>query len=487
MPDLTLIIDVQNRRLVRSFTSSIQSAIPSLFQGDTLDCFLRFVQPTGNTAAPYEDIDYSLADVKVGIGSIGAGPTAGTFTLTDPDVPQTTAAIAYNASAAVVQTAVRAALTTNWSLVVVTGPDGGPWTFTNGANGAHAALQGGSGLLTPLSSVVVSTLQDGTVGLPEIQYVVLSRNPIAFQDSWTPYAGPTVSITEVQDGGASQNEVQLVTLNNQPYSGSVVLTFDNGATSGSSTPILATAAATDVQSALEANPAIGSGNVSVAGNAGGPWTVTFIGDLELASYDLMTESNTLVGPLALTGELSLNTGGIDEAIGILLSLDETFSIKVTPDGGGASTQLQTTCTIFNDLILGAPSVPTPGTTYYTQAQVNAIVAALHDSDPLSVSTTGTTQATIPNYTKTYILAVAAAAGAGAYTRTIDLEGTDRIVGDIAEVLITFAASVNPTIVVRDGVADASLIGAGQVGNGSVYTSLVRCYFDGTNWKLLSWS
>ena len=105
----------------------------------------------------------------------------------------------------------------------------------------------------------------------------------------------------------------------------------------------------------------------------------------------------------------------------------------------------------------------------------------------SVSSAGDTSLTSAATSRTLVYPVTAVAGSGSYTANIDLEGTNRSQGDIAEVPITFEASTNQTIVVRDGVSDTSLIGAGQVGNGTVYSSLVRAYFNGTNWKLLSWT
>lgn len=104
----------------------------------------------------------------------------------------------------------------------------------------------------------------------------------------------------------------------------------------------------------------------------------------------------------------------------------------------------------------------------------------------SYSSAGTTQITISPFIKNYIHKAVVSAGSGSFTRNLDLEATDRLSGDVAEVLVVMPASDNPTIVVRDGVANASLIGSGIVGTGSVFTSVVRSFFDGTNWQLLTW-
>lgn len=55
------------------------------------------------------------------------------------------------------------------------------------------------------------------------------------------------------------------------------------------------AAASAVQTALEALSTIGAGNVAVSGSAGGPYTVTFQGTLAGQDVELMTASNTTGG------------------------------------------------------------------------------------------------------------------------------------------------------------------------------------------------
>lgn len=79
----------------------------------------------------------------------------------------------------------------------------------------------------------------------------------------------------VQTSGTAASEVQLVTLFAIPTAGTFTLTFGGETTAG----IAYNAAASAVQSALEALSTIGSGNATVSGSAGGPYTVTFSGAL----------------------------------------------------------------------------------------------------------------------------------------------------------------------------------------------------------------
>ena len=82
-------------------------------------------------------------------------PDGGTFTLTNPVTSGTTAAIAYNATPAAVQTAMRAV--PGWTLVTVTGSSGGPWYVDHGETLAYADPVSNTAGLVPANSAVTVT------------------------------------------------------------------------------------------------------------------------------------------------------------------------------------------------------------------------------------------------------------------------------------------------------------------------------------------
>lgn len=82
------------------------------------------------------------------------------------------------------------------------------------------------------------------------------------------------------------DEDQSVTETGAPTGGTFTLTWDGQTTA----PIPQAATAAQVASALEALSNIGAGNVEVTGSAGGPFQVTFIGDLASENVDQMTAS-----------------------------------------------------------------------------------------------------------------------------------------------------------------------------------------------------
>lgn len=89
----------------------------------------------------------------------------------------------------------------------------------------------------------------------------------------------------VADG--KSNEVQTVTITGSPTGGTFTLTYAGQTTSA----IAYNATATAVKNALGALSTVGgTGNVSVSGSAGGPYTVTFQGTLSGTDIAAMTAS-----------------------------------------------------------------------------------------------------------------------------------------------------------------------------------------------------
>lgn len=86
--------------------------------------------PLGKNTASGLFEPYAAVTNEVQTLTVTGAPTGGTFTITFSG--QTTGAIAYNATAAVVQTALEALSNVNPGDIVVTGNAGGPWTLTYG-------------------------------------------------------------------------------------------------------------------------------------------------------------------------------------------------------------------------------------------------------------------------------------------------------------------------------------------------------------------
>jgi hypothetical protein len=89
-------------------------------------------------------------------------------------------------------------------------------------------------------------------------------------------------------------------------------------------PLTYDATAQEVEEALEALPSIGSGNVSVSGDAGGPWSITFTGALSGTNVPELSAAPILSGVRELLHTLAYAF----DAVGQLLSAEDNDSAFV---------------------------------------------------------------------------------------------------------------------------------------------------------------
>lgn len=115
---------------------------------------------------------------------------------------------------------------------------------------------------------------------------------------------------------AVNSEVQTVTVNGSPTGGTFVLGYPslNGGYDVT-VPIAYNAPASTVQTAISA--VVGAGNVVVTGSNGGPWTLTYGG--EIANQDVaqpVLVTNSLTGGSAPTVAMATSTPGSNGAVGV---------------------------------------------------------------------------------------------------------------------------------------------------------------------------
>lgn len=133
------------------------------------------------------------------------------------------------------------------------------------------------------------------------------------------------------------NEVQTVTIS--ATGGTFTLTFSGQTTSA----IAWNASAATVQTALQALSSIGSGNATVTGSAGGPYTVTFVGDLGLSNVAAMTGSGASLTGGAGTVTIATPTPGV--------APDATWVLKAGyPESWDSQSSLFASNPMPNDLV-----------------------------------------------------------------------------------------------------------------------------------------
>jgi len=115
------------------------------------------------------------------------------------------------------------------------------------------------------------------------------------------------------DGNVGAREKQTVTFGGAAATGGTfTLTFNGQTTSA----IAYNATAAAVEAALEALSTIGQGNVQVTGNAGGPYTVEFVGQLANQNVSAMTIDVTSItnGGGTTTGTIATSQAGVEGVV-----------------------------------------------------------------------------------------------------------------------------------------------------------------------------
>lgn len=362
--DYPLIVDIGERRLLHDVQSNYpQESAKSVIQGDELRLTIRAVRLHPRVGIDptklWQDVQLP-SQIYAGIVLSGSSPESGTFTLTFG--ADTTSALAYNISAANLQTALNAlASITSAGGVVVTGDAGGPWQINFNTAGARSAITGNGDNVFPASQVNIYTERDGTVSLTEIQVISLELLPVALCDTFTDFPSAAVTITELQAGASGVPCVQRITINDDTYDGTFTVEFDGDSTSA--IPYNSTAA--ELQAYLEALTTIGPDNVVVTGEFP-TWTVNFQGTLTGDQPTMTGSAAGLIVPIGKVGTLNLSTAGIERLVSGKSSASAIFEIQAMYGGSSPATILHTEITVINDGIPSSPGLPVDLPSYLTE-------------------------------------------------------------------------------------------------------------------------
>jgi len=330
---------------------------------------LVFMQRTQdvNSQYKYQMIDPSgWNSIVLAAGQIGATPDSGTFTLTGGS-GGTTGAISYSASAATVQTAVRAGMT-GFGSAVVTGPDGGPWIISYGSNGAQPDITGSAAALVPSgSTVVIVNSQQGNASLQEQWTVSLAKAYPVLNSTWTALEPAAVSVTTENVGGANANKSQRVRWNADALDGAITFNFVADTTTTTIGPVPYNADSATFESYFLQNPDVVAGDVSVTQNGPGDYTVNFVGgNVANSNTPALTEaSNTLIVPIGVQGPVVVSTAGADAILGNEDEAEITFSIQINRAANTPETVVQAPAILYKDLIVNTPGQATGNEDYVT--------------------------------------------------------------------------------------------------------------------------
>ena len=415
---LDLYIDVTRGELLPG-GSAINGGLPTLTRNDSYNLRVRFRER--DSGGFFRDLNTSGISVKLGIGGIEDSPTDGQFKLTLGAVTST--AISFNATTTQVYNAISAIAGAGVSVATFGSITQGVYLITSATANTALSFGGDSFTLFPTSSVLINTRRNPATGVPAQQVIKLVRNPAVYADTFT--ASPTagiVSLTKLQDGSASQNEIYNLTVGPDAEGGSVVLNFGTNST----TAIALGANASSFTEALSAVTGIGAGNISVdSGN--GNYTISFVRDLGLQNVAtaLTLDASGVIFGTFLQSTVTLNTSGIDELF------SESNSDTITPtleveinQSGTPKTVLQSQVTVRKDLITTGSAIPAAQASYLTAAEI----AAAFVSSQNNVGFYGTTAITKP--ANTNVVSALVSLGLIANTVTVGVtSGTANAVTD----------------------------------------------------------
>lgn len=211
--------------LVESFLSGAPARPIVFTQGDTARAvevhFLADSQDASNNAGPF--VYGTLPDsLKFGVGPLDPSVLGGTYTITDTAGSQTTAAIAYNAADTVVQAAVRAGLTTNFSTATVVGSYTAGFVLDRVATGALADITVSVASITPENSVAeILNTDQGTASLSEKWNIKIVQTQAIKTTIFSTVTYTAAAAASVTTGSAGVNAVHSLIWPAAAYAGSI--------------------------------------------------------------------------------------------------------------------------------------------------------------------------------------------------------------------------------------------------------------------------
>ena len=362
---LDLYIDVSKGELL-SGGSAINGALPTLTRNDSYNLRVRLRER--DSGGFLRDLNTSGISVKLGIGGVEDSPTDGQFKLTLGAVTST--AISFNATTTQVYNAISGIAGAGVTVATFGSITQGVYLITSATANTALSFGGDAFTLFPTSSVLINTRRNPITGVAAQQVIKLVRNPAVYADTFT--ASPTagiVSLTKLQDGSSSQNEIYNLSAGADAEGGSVVLNFGTNST----TAIALGATAASFREALSAVTGIGAGNISVdSGN--GNYTISFVRDLGLQNVttELTLDTSGVIYGTFLQSAVTLNTAGIEELFAEASADEITPKLEVElTQSGTPKTILQTDVTIRKDLITTGSAVPAAQASYLTAAETYA--------------------------------------------------------------------------------------------------------------------
>jgi hypothetical protein len=328
-----LFVDIDSARLVGGFEGGSAPAPENLFRADNTDYELYFLKES-ESARRYEMADFSGSSIKLHIGAHPpSSATAFVAAETWTNLPATV-------SATVARTITGGAATAEQQRV----------TFS------PEAVEGTFSLTFPSQALTFSALSAGV-------FTTSGSHGLSLFQPWKPVSFTTPT-------GFSNNQTLYVAsiidatrfLASDSPAGSAITAFTatsagTGFTITASTRALpARAEVAELQNALQELPPLGANSVSVSGQPGRNYVLSFSGAKGQVALPLMSVASSLTPVIGKTGTINFNTVELTNAISASATIEAVMEIE-TSAGGKTETVLQVPVTLRNELIATGSPLP----------------------------------------------------------------------------------------------------------------------------------
>ena len=443
---IKLFIDPRTGDAFGNFAGTTSLTNPVFTLGDTATVELYLVESTGLSTYPRQEIGFPTSPgIRVAVGAIDESPLAGTWSLSYGG--DTTTALAFNATPAVVQAALNLLASITAAGGVTVSKIGDNYNILFNAVGARTELTTNGAALIPLSAATVASLQTGDANKPAIFLVHLQRTVAGLATSFSPTAASEITV-EALTAWDGTKATYRVSISPDPKGGSFSLAFDAQiGTDVSTAAISVGATGLDVQNAMSIG-ALADGKVSVTQVKAYAYDISV--SVQPGTNGLTADDAGLLSYSGYKGELNLNTA---EAISLLdgaASVETNLEVEITSDSK-TLTVLQVQCTLQNAVIDAGAVQPLVLDSYLSQTTADGRYFKL--SQNLSDGTVATMRTNLGVYSTGEVdtaLALKANISGAAFSGDLTIAGRAAIGGGLANNAAHKLAIYNGNIVFSAG-------------------------------------
>jgi hypothetical protein len=318
--------DPEQDGLLDSFFSSGKAISQELVRNDSVLAFqIVPVVPSVGETQLWDSDHLSTDTYLVAVGNEDEPPTGGTWPLTLG--ANTASAIAYNVTAAALQSALMAA---GFGTLTVLLLQAGVYQVTWTANGAIAQMTSAANTLSPDSGVTVNVVAAGSASTQAVQVITLRQSVVAAAAPATQLPAAAIAATVTRAGSGTVNKIYALTMTAGTYGGtfSLTVTAATGAAQGLGV-VDANISAEDFAALLATQTVIAStDNVSVQ-RVGTVLNVEFVGTQGLSDVPVIAVTNIdLLAPKGVSGTINFNTIPLNRAFWNTTETELTYRFAV---------------------------------------------------------------------------------------------------------------------------------------------------------------